>query len=567
MADSSYTIDNLSTLSNLTGDSLLLVRKNGEDYRYPISSLINTLLYTPSLGSEKLGAPATPFKVAYIKDLNVAGALNVTGATTLIGELNATGNIKTPELNASIMVTAKKLTVKETSTFQGDVTAETNINCEDTLTSSSIIAIKDMKSPTLNVGNLKGYEGDTSDITLNSNLTQEDKTKHISSELFKGTLTSKTSDGKLKLYVDGDNEINFGGTAAGDTIYFGKEPRDSKTAIPSTYIFGNTEKGTATLKAANLNCSRAIEAPAITSQSLEVNGPSTFDGAIEVESKVGDSGEEINTITAPKFIGLLEGDVNGNATSASRWKEGRTLTVKDTESVISGSAEGVDGSKDIEVKLILKDATTSLHGLLSADDKKKLDTLLDYRTSANTWSNKQAFTSSGTVNASSAVGDGAINITASGIVAAGGIKGSKVYNAVWNDLADCIPVDGDCELIYGYCYCFDGKRYYRSRKYLDDGIIGIHSDTYGMHMGYKRGLKQMNVAVAGFALAYVDKEYAPGTALTCGENGYLTEILAKDRIEHPEKIVATYWKKETEDYWGSANEKVVVGGRTWVRIR
>ena len=90
---------------------------------------------------------------------------------------------------------------------------------------------------------------------------------------------------------------------------------------------------------------------------------------------------------------------------------------------------------------------------------------------------------------------------AGGITATGQIQGSTVVNAVWNDLADCLEVPEDTKLEYGRCYCFDGTNYHKSTKYLDDGIIGIHSDTYGFKMGIKE-TKTLDVAIAGFVLAY-----------------------------------------------------------------
>ena len=202
-------------------------------------------------------------------------------------------------------------------------------------------------------------------------------------------------------------------------------------------------------------------------------------------------------------------------------------------------------------------------------------TIVDFRRTENSWSEKQFITAAGaTVNsgtsipAASSITDGTASLNvAGGILAVGRIKSATgVYNAVWNDLADCIPVDDECKVEPGYCYCFDGERYYKSTKYLDEGIIGIDSDTYGMNMGHKPGLNQMDVAVAGFVLAYVDKEYKPGTPLTCTENGYLTEIKKEDKIEYPERIVATYWKSEPADEWGSDSRKVKVNGRKWVKV-
>ena len=159
-------------------------------------------------------------------------------------------------------------------------------------------------------------------------------------------------------------------------------------------------------------------------------------------------------------------------------------------------------------------------------------------------------------------------ITSAGGTIDGTLTASAVYGAVWNDLSDSIPVDDACDLEHGYCYCFDGERYTKSSKYLDDGIIGIHSDTYGFKMGSEEGKKKkLDVAVSGFALAYVDKEYKPGTPLTCTKNGYLTKIKLRDKIRYPEKIVATYWKSEPAEEWGSDSKKVMVNGRKWVKVK
>ena len=192
--------------------------------------------------------------------------------------------------------------------------------------------------------------------------------------------------------------------------------------------------------------------------------------------------------------------------------------------------------------------------------------IIDLRQTENSWAQTQTITfNGGTVNSGST--SGALTVSTGGIYARSGIKSDTgVYNAVWNDLADCIPVDDECKVEPGYCYCFDGEKYYKSTKYLDEGIIGIDSDTYGMNMGRKPGLNQMDVAVAGFVLAYVDKEYKPGTPLTCAEDGYLTEIKREDKIEYPERIVATYWKSEPADEWGSDSRKVKVNGRKWVKV-
>ena len=143
------------------------------------------------------------------------------------------------------------------------------------------------------------------------------------------------------------------------------------------------------------------------------------------------------------------------------------------------------------------------------------------------------------------------------------IRGNYIYGSSGNDLADCINVSEDMEIECGYCYCFDGTNYYKSTEYMDKKLIGVHTDTAGFYLGSSFDKKQLKIAVAGFVLAYVDKEYEIGTPLTCTSNGYLTEIKQEDKINYPERVVAVYWKPEPNEKWG----RVDVNGRQWVRIR
>lgn len=151
----------------------------------------------------------------------------------------------------------------------------------------------------------------------------------------------------------------------------------------------------------------------------------------------------------------------------------------------------------------------------------------------------------------------------SGMGVSGDIYGDYVYNAVWNDLADCIEVPDNLDLEDGKCYAFDGETYKLSSKYLEDGILGIHSDTAGFYIGNKEGKKCLYIAIAGFVLAYVDKDYKPGTPLTCGENGNLTELKEDDLIGNAHKVIATYWKPEHSEYYNT----IKVNNRKWVKVR
>lgn len=145
----------------------------------------------------------------------------------------------------------------------------------------------------------------------------------------------------------------------------------------------------------------------------------------------------------------------------------------------------------------------------------------------------------------------------------GDIYANAVHNAVWNDLTDLILVPDDTPLEFGRCYITDGENYGFSSEYCQKGIIGIHSDTSGLSMGEIKGAHQLHIAVAGFVLAYVDKVYESGTPLTCGENGYLTEIKMEDKLKYPERIIGTFWKKEKESTWNDISVK----GRHWIKVR
>lgn len=148
-----------------------------------------------------------------------------------------------------------------------------------------------------------------------------------------------------------------------------------------------------------------------------------------------------------------------------------------------------------------------------------------------------------------------------------GFTAPAVWGAVFNDLADSIPL-GEGDIVEpGYCYGFDGEHYVKTSEYMQQSYIGIHSDTYGFRMGYEEGKEKFDVAVSGFVLAYVDKEYPVGTPLTCTKDGYLTKISKKDKIEYPEMIIAKYWKSEPNEEWGTEDKKIKVKGRRWVKVK
>lgn len=146
----------------------------------------------------------------------------------------------------------------------------------------------------------------------------------------------------------------------------------------------------------------------------------------------------------------------------------------------------------------------------------------------------------------------------------GQLNATKVIGAVYNDIADFLEIPEGFEFSYGKVYCRNANfQIVESSYYLERGIVGIASDTYGFAVGEKVGFNQIPIAVGGWVLAYVDKVYEPGTPLTCTENGYLTEMQFKDKSLFPERIIATFDRPEKEETWNG----IAVKGRSWVKVK
>ena len=147
----------------------------------------------------------------------------------------------------------------------------------------------------------------------------------------------------------------------------------------------------------------------------------------------------------------------------------------------------------------------------------------------------------------------------------GEIKGTKVWNSVWNDIADYQLLDDD--LIVGKCY-FDTKLGAKlCRQRCQQSVIGIATDTFGFGVGRDQHQKEVPIAVAGWVLAFVDKEYDCGVPLTNDENGILTEMTLEEKRNFPERLVAIYKKREIAEYWGDKDKKVAVNNRHWVKVK
>lgn len=136
---------------------------------------------------------------------------------------------------------------------------------------------------------------------------------------------------------------------------------------------------------------------------------------------------------------------------------------------------------------------------------------------------------------------------------------SKVYNAVWGDLVDFLEFNSVIDIEYGKAYTRDKNYNIVKTSKLGQRSIGIASDTYGFAMGDRSIKNQIPIAVAGFVLAYVDKQYKFGTPLIATKNGMLTKARC---IFDKSNIIAIYDRPETSEKWNN----IIVNSRHWIKV-
>ena len=140
---------------------------------------------------------------------------------------------------------------------------------------------------------------------------------------------------------------------------------------------------------------------------------------------------------------------------------------------------------------------------------------------------------------------------------------TRVYNAIWNDIADFQPVQGPIK--YGYCYYSTGQGVSICTKKCQQGIVGVASNTYGFGVGSRDGC--VPIAIGGWVLAHVDKKYEPGTPLINDEVGYLTKASLFNRLFYSDRVVGYYDRKEMLSVIQYGEVKVDVQGRHWIKVK
>lgn len=237
------------------------------------------------------------------------------------------------------------------------------------------------------------------------------------------------------------------------------------------------------------------------------------------------TGNEGNTIKVPQ----ITTDAKGRVTSVTE----RTLTCKNTT---------------------YSNATGSAAGLLSAGTQ----TIGGVKTFSDT-------------TASSSTSTGAVKISG-GLGVAKYIYGSRVYNAVWNDYAEC----REAEVVAGgWCVREDKDGIMKVSTGRLQAGCRLTSDTFGACMGETDKAKTP-IAVAGRVLAYPSKRHKMkkwkiGKAVCSSYCGTVDVMNRLECILFPDRIIG--YVSEIPDYevWDAGTKEnphqVFVDGRVWVYVR
>ena len=146
----------------------------------------------------------------------------------------------------------------------------------------------------------------------------------------------------------------------------------------------------------------------------------------------------------------------------------------------------------------------------------------------------------------------------------------RVYNAVWNDYAECRNVETEEP---GRCVTeTTSKKMALTTERLQAGCKFI-SDTFGTCIGETEQAK-VPIAIAGRVLAYpyrAREEYKLGDAVCSAPNGTV-DIMTRDEIMmYPERIVGTVSEIPDYEIWQAGSKEnpspIQVNGRIWIYVK
>ena len=168
----------------------------------------------------------------------------------------------------------------------------------------------------------------------------------------------------------------------------------------------------------------------------------------------------------------------------------------------------------------------------------------------------------------SSTSTGALKVSG-GIGCAKDIRAYRVFNAVWNDYAECRDVETEEA---GRCVTETGGKMKLTDARLMAGCK-LTSDTFGFCMGETEKARTP-IAVAGRVLAYPFRDrndFYLGAAV-CSAPGGTVDLMTREEIrEYPERIVGTVSEIPEYDIWNGGTKEnpkeVKVNGRIWIYVR
>lgn len=493
--------DNLSPLVNLD-----LVN---QIYR-TINAQISERVYDPNYYSAaKLGDADHRYVSAYLEALNVSGNATITENTSTGTLNNLTLTATSSGFTISNNAVSRVLTVNSTAALGSNTASENGaITVKSAGTGPTTIIGPSGNTAQFNVKTIIGDTTCTGPVTIRSSSTSS--TTIIGpnggiAELKAGTC----------VITDDCSTANTAGKIV---------QRDSSKDIKVTSVNNvniSTDDNKVALSKGTASVAVSANAAAVINSNLTVNSVATLGSTA--------SGETGGVVV--KSEGVKTTTIVGPNDGTAKLKNGTCVVEDDLPNVTVGSATTatINSWADDEIHYL---ATVKASGE-------------NQGISAETDSTKKLYIERKTVD----------NATTYHFYA------GAVHNAVWNDLADCIEVPEDTDLEFGYCYSWNGNKVEKtSRK--SKNCIGIHSNTAGLFMGEKP-VRTIQAAVAGFALAYVDRIYPEGTPLTWSDDGKLTKCTVLKRVLHPERVIATFYKEEKQESWHG----VKVNNRHWVKVR
>ena len=280
------------------------------------------------------------------------------------------------------------------------------------------------------------------------------------------------------------------------------------------------------------------------------------------------------TSNAAGSAGLVPQPGAGKNTSFLRGDGTWVVPTNTTYSVFTGA----NGSSAGTSGLVKQPAATDNTKFLKGDGTWATPTNTTYTASTGLSLNGTAFSLASTISGartfsdtteSSSTATGAVKISG-GLGVAKNIYGSKVYNAVWNDYAECRESNETQrgrvvrETIMGVMVKTD-KRRMRGCK--------IISDTYGTCMGETEKAKTP-IGVAGRVLAYPARDKSKfylGCPVCSGPNGTVDVMSRLEAILFPECIIGTVSEIPRYETWKAGTKKnpteINVDGRIWIYVR